>query len=135
MEHEIRFEVQGGYSLDYVADYIKLVDKNRILVSDDKLLQQMYLPMKQGISSYTYLKNVFDDNTICRNMLKMHYIGVPINAELTYKEFLKKQEGCENVYNQALKGWSYLEPMNRVFIISELVRLVKKIYLAPIAYP
>lgn len=132
MEHEIRFEVQGGYSLDYVADYIKLVDKNRILVSDDKLLQQMYLPMKQGISSYTYLKNVFDDNTICRNMLKMHYIGVPINAELTYKEFLKKQEGCENVYNQALKGWSYLVSVNRAFIISELVRLVKKIYLTPI---
>jgi len=45
---------------------------------------------------------------------------------------LKKEKGSENVYNQALKGWSYLEPMNRVFIISELVRLVKKIYLAPI---
>lgn len=132
MEHNIGSEMQEGYSMDYVADYMKLVGKNRILISDDKLLQQMYLPIKQGMSSYTYLKKAFDDETICRKMLQMYYIGVPVNAEFAYKEFLKKEKGIENVFNQALKGWSYLEPMNRVFIISELVRLVKKIYLAPI---
>ena len=132
MEHNIGSEMQEGYSMDYVADYMKLVGKNRILISDDKLLQQMYLPIKQGMSSYTYLKKAFDDETICRKMLQMHYIGVPVNAEFAYKEFLKKEKGIENVFNQALKGWSYLEPMNRVFIISELVWLVKKIYLAPI---
>lgn len=132
MEHDIRTEMQEGYGMDYVADYMKIVGKNRILVSDDKLLQQMYLPMKQGMSCYTYLKKAFDDEFICRKMLQMHYIGVPVNAEFAYEEFLKKQKGCENVYNQVLKGWSYLEPLNRAFIISELVKLVKKMYLAPI---
>ncbi len=132
MEHKIRPEMKEGYSMDYVADYMKLVDKNRILISDDKLLQQMYLPIKQGMSSYTYLKKTFGDETICRKMLQMHYIGVPVNAEIAYEEFLKKQKESENVYNQVLKGWSYLVPLNRTFIISELVRLVKKIYMAPI---
>ena len=133
MAHDNNSNIQEGYSMDYVADYMNLVNgNNRILVSDDKLLQQMYLPKNKGISSYTYLKCTFNDDSIIRKMLEMHYIGVPVDADFAYEEFLKKQKGSANVYKQVLKGWAYLEPHNGNFITKELSRLVKKIYLAPI---
>lgn len=132
-EHDISEELSEGYSMDYVADYMKLVeDKNRILISDDKLLQQMYLPRQRGISTHTYLKHYFDESMISRKMLTMHYIGVPVDSDFVYDEFMKKQGGKDNVYDQALKGWSYLESLNTNFVMVELSRLVKKIYLAPV---
>lgn len=132
-EHEISAEMAEGYSMDYVADYMKLVeDKNRVLISDDKLLQQMYLPRQQGISTHTYLKQNFDESMISRKMLAMHYIGVPVDSDFVFEEFMKKQGGKDNVYDQALKGWCYLETFNQSFVMIELSRLAKKIYLAPV---
>lgn len=131
--HEINAELAEGFGMDYVADYMKLVeDKNRILISDDKLLQQMYLPRQQGVSSFTYLKHHFDESMISRKMLSMHYVGVPVDSEFVFEEFMKKQGGKENVYDQALKGWGYLESLNVSFVMTELSRLVKKIYLSPV---
>lgn len=133
MEHDDNLNKLEGYSLDYMADYMNLVNKkNRILVSDDKLLQQMYLPKNQGVSSYTYLKHRFNEDSIIRKMLEMYYIGVPVDADFAYAEFMKKQKGSSNVYKQVLKGWGYLAPHNGGFITKEISRLVKKIYLAPI---
>lgn len=133
MEHNINPIQQEGFGMDYVADYMKLVSgKTRILVSDDKLLQQMYLPTNQGVSSYIYLKHTFNDIAIIRKMLQMHYIGVPVDADFAYEEFMKKQSGSDNVYKQVLKGWGYLEPQNRNFVIKEMTLLVKQMYLAPI---
>lgn len=133
MSHDNSVELPDAYSLDYVADYMKLVeDKNRILISDDKLLQQMYLPRQQGISSHTYLKHHFDEDIINRKMLSMYYIGVPVGSDFVYEEFMKKQGGNDNVYNQALKGWCYLETLNASFVMGELSKLARMIYLAPV---
>lgn len=133
MSHDNNVELPDAYSLDYVADYTKLVEtKNRILISDDKLLQQMYLPRQQGISSHTYLKHHFDEDFINRKMLSMYYIGVPVGADFVYEEFMKKQGGKDNVYDQALKGWCYLESLNTGFVTSELGKLARLIYLAPV---
>ena len=133
MSHDNSVELPDAYSLDYVADYTKLVEaKNRILISDDKLLQQMYLPRQQGISSHTYLKYHFDEDVINRKMLSMYYIGVPVAADFVYEEFMKKQGGKDNVYDQALKGWCYLETLNVGFVTGELSKLARMIYLAPV---
>ena len=133
MSHDISVELPDTYSLDYVADYTKLVEaKNRILISDDKLLQQMYLPRQQGISSHTYLKYHFDENIINIKMLSMYYIGVPVVADFVYEEFMKKQGGKDNVYDQALRGWCYLETLNAGFVTGELSKLARMIYLAPV---
>lgn len=133
MSHDNSVELPDAYSLDYVADYTKLVeDKNRILVSDDKLLQQMYLPRQQGISTHTYLKHYFDEDVINRKMLSMYYIGVPVGSDFVYEEFMKKQCGKDNVYDQALKGWCYLESLNAGFVMGELSKLARMIYLAPV---
>jgi hypothetical protein len=131
--HDIGYNTEKHIGFDYTADYMHLVCKNnRIAISDDQLVQKMVMSKSQCICTYTYLHGTSCVNDVERKMLEMNYIGVPVNADFAYEEFVKKQKGSSDVYNQVLKGWSYLAPYNSNFITKEVTKLVKEIYLAPI---
>lgn len=131
--HDIGYNTEKHIGFDYTADYMHLVCKNnRIAISDDQLVQKMVMNKSLCISTYTYLHGTSCVNDVERKMIDMNYIGVPVNADFAYEEFVKKQKGSANVYKQVLKGWAYLAPYDGSFITKELSKLVKKIYLAPI---
>lgn len=115
---------------DYTADYMHLVCKNnRVAISDDQLVYKMVMSKSQYISTYSYLLGTTCVNDIERRMLEMNYIGVPIKFAFVYEEFKKKQKGENDLYMQALKSWHYLIPYHPQFVLQQIGKLVKEIYL------